>query len=528
MKFLCPSCKAKYQIADEKVSGRSVRMKCRKCGFIIPISEVPPAPPSMVPGAGGVTLPDVPRVPPPPVVTEGPARTPRSSASTDVGSPQPPRVEAKPPPRRPTLSDVKPPPGKPPASSPRSAPTPSPSVATVQVPKAAPAKPGPARPVAGMGSMDLLASLGEEEEEQTRMVSGGALAAAFGQLVSEEANAPASEGRNMTADEWFVGINDVPVGPIRLSEIRKRAMLGAITADSLVWRDGLEAWRPLRTFPELVAVLEESMSSLQASAAPLVPPASRAEASGSGFSPGGTSSTAGVTDDVVVAGLARRGTPIVAWIAVFVALGFGVVLGFFFFSKQKPPETIVKYVEVAAKGTDQPAALTETEPGNAESAASAKSGKTRPPGGGKAIAANGTNDKGVGGGLSGLKGLSGLSPGGPGSPGGSTPGTTPGGGGGQLDAAQIQGTVSRYTGAVKRRCWQPALDGRDPSAPSTARVVVTIGVAGSGSVQSVSTTGDPRGYPGLSNCIASSVRAWTFPATGGSSTAVVPFVFAAQ
>jgi hypothetical protein len=88
--------------------------------------------------------------------------------------------------------------------------------------------------------------------------------------------------------------------------------------------------------------------------------------------------------------------------------------------------------------------------------------------------------------------------------------------------------VSRYTGAVKRRCWQPALDGRDPSAPSTARVVVTIGVAGSGSVQSVSTSGDPRGYPGLSNCIASSVRSWTFPATGGSSTAVVPFVFAAQ
>jgi predicted Zn finger-like uncharacterized protein len=534
MKFLCPSCKAKYQIADEKVSGRSVRMKCRKCGFVIPISEVPPAPPSIVPGVSGVTLPDVPKVPPPPVVTEGPARTPRSSASVEASSPAPPRVEAKPAPRRPTLSDVKSAPVKPPppSSSPRAAPAPSPSVAAVPAPRVPPAKPAPIGPATGLGSMDLLASLSEEEEEQTRMVSGGALAAAFGQLVSEDAHAPASEGRGMTADEWFVGINDVPVGPIRLSEIRKRAMLGAITADSLVWRDGLEAWRPLRAFPELVAVLEESMSSLHASAMPLVPPASRAEGSSSGFSPGGTTSTAGVTDDVVVAGLARRGTPIVAWIAVFVALGFGVVLGFFFFSKQKPPETIVKYVEVAAKGTDQPTALgAQTDQGNADSAASAKAGKgTRPPGGGKAVATNGTtSDKGAtGGGLAGLKGLSGLSPGGPGSPGGSTPGTTPGGGGGQLDAAQIQGTVSRYTGAVKRRCWQPALDGRDPSAPSTARVVVTIGVAGSGSVTSVSTSGDPRGYPGLSNCIASSVRAWTFPATGGSSTAVVPFVFAAQ
>jgi hypothetical protein len=336
----------------------------------------------------------------------------------------------------------------------------------------------------------------------------------------------------MPADEWFVGINDVPVGPIRLSEIRKRAMLGAITADSLVWRDGLEAWRPLRTFPELVAVLEESMSSVRASIAPLAPPASRAEGSGSGFSPGGITSTAVVTDDFAAAGLARRGTPVFAWVAVVVALGFGLVLGFFFFSKQKPPETVVKYVEVAAKGADQTvaAAAQGADQTSADQAASAKAKAARTSAGGKGVTTNGTStDKGsTGGGLSGLKGLSGLSPGGPGTPGGSTPGTTPGGGGGQLDASQIQGTVSRYTGAVKRRCWQPALDGRDPSAPSTARVVVTINVAGSGSVQSVSTSGDPRGYPGLSNCIASSVRAWTFPATGGSSTAVVPFVFAAQ
>src|SRR6266404_3722833 len=37
MKFLCPSCKAKYQIADDKVAGRTVRMKCRKCGNMIEV-----------------------------------------------------------------------------------------------------------------------------------------------------------------------------------------------------------------------------------------------------------------------------------------------------------------------------------------------------------------------------------------------------------------------------------------------------------------------------------------------------------
>ena len=37
MKFLCDQCKAKYQIADEKVQGKTLRMKCRKCGHIIEI-----------------------------------------------------------------------------------------------------------------------------------------------------------------------------------------------------------------------------------------------------------------------------------------------------------------------------------------------------------------------------------------------------------------------------------------------------------------------------------------------------------
>src|SRR5882724_11166870 len=37
MKFLCENCKAKYQIADDKVAGRTVRMKCRKCGHMIEV-----------------------------------------------------------------------------------------------------------------------------------------------------------------------------------------------------------------------------------------------------------------------------------------------------------------------------------------------------------------------------------------------------------------------------------------------------------------------------------------------------------
>lgn len=35
MKFTCGSCAAKYQIADEKIAGRTLKMKCRKCGHPI-------------------------------------------------------------------------------------------------------------------------------------------------------------------------------------------------------------------------------------------------------------------------------------------------------------------------------------------------------------------------------------------------------------------------------------------------------------------------------------------------------------
>ncbi|MCZ7680068.1 MAG: zinc-ribbon domain-containing protein [Sandaracinaceae bacterium] len=37
MKFLCPNCKAKYQISDEKIAGRTLKMDCRRCNHPIVI-----------------------------------------------------------------------------------------------------------------------------------------------------------------------------------------------------------------------------------------------------------------------------------------------------------------------------------------------------------------------------------------------------------------------------------------------------------------------------------------------------------
>jgi hypothetical protein len=372
----------------------------------------------------------------------------------------------------------------------------------------------------------------------TRMADAGALAGAFSEAFGGGGEpTEAASHLSMPGDEWFVGINGVPVGPIRLSELRSKAASGAVSKESLVWRDGFEDWRPLKTYPELVAIVEEGVSSARASLTPFTPAASEAaEVAGKAVgaadpfatapSPSAVTGSAVVTDDLSAFVPARRGTSPMIWVAMVIAIGLGLTMGFVLFGGQKAETKIVeKIVEVPAKGTEQTApvannAIEETAvPGDAQTTK-----KTAAQGKSAGIAPEPDN-KAPNTGLKGLTGLSGLGPSGGPSTGGPS-GTTSGGG--QLDGGQIQSTVSRYTGSVKRRCWQPALDARARDAPMTAKVTVTITVGPSGSVQNATTSGDPRGYSGLANCIASGVRAWQFPASGGTTIANVPFVFAGQ
>lgn len=55
MKFICTNCKAKYQLPDEKVAGRTLRMNCRQCKAPIVIRGEASAP--LPPSAGRVTAP---------------------------------------------------------------------------------------------------------------------------------------------------------------------------------------------------------------------------------------------------------------------------------------------------------------------------------------------------------------------------------------------------------------------------------------------------------------------------------------
>ncbi|MEM9067389.1 MAG: GYF domain-containing protein [Myxococcota bacterium] len=174
MKFLCDNCKAKYQIPDEKIAGRTLRMKCRKCGHNIIIR----GPKEAAAPAG---------------------RTSGSSAS-----------------RRPR-----------------------PSTASRR-------RPGSQ---AGPRPSQRKSALGAEFRRST-------------------AGSMAPEAPQRQPAEWYVAINDVPVGPIKREEVARKIGTGAVGEESLCWREGFDDWLPLKQVPELMSLLRQRRGATP----PLKPP----------------------------------------------------------------------------------------------------------------------------------------------------------------------------------------------------------------------------------------------------------------
>jgi predicted Zn finger-like uncharacterized protein len=54
MKISCQSCAAKYTIADDKVLGKVIKIKCKKCGSTIVVNGNDPAVLAQLQGGGGM------------------------------------------------------------------------------------------------------------------------------------------------------------------------------------------------------------------------------------------------------------------------------------------------------------------------------------------------------------------------------------------------------------------------------------------------------------------------------------------
>jgi predicted Zn finger-like uncharacterized protein len=545
VKFFCEQCKAKYQIADEKVAGKTVRMKCRKCGHVIElraevtessaIAHAPTAAPSAGPGA----------------------------ASAHHGAP-----------------------ARPMAPKPPARPPPKPSALATSLTST---KPASAKSERG----------------------GGALAGAFRSNVQreDEGSAPFDMADLAPGDDWYVAVNGVPVGPIRVAEVRRKAALGAVTEESLVWQEGLDEWRPLKTFPDLAANVREAAasgrisitppppdvrpsspppprapSSMRTSAASAIPsrvspsrpvhtppPAARSNVvpftarlataerlddapTEIGAFPAGLA--AAVVDPFAVpaatparaaaAAMAPPGEkpPIVAsvslgaspaidrrkqppWIVIAMiagAVAFGAVAALSIFTKPAPPPAVVAQgaaapptaMTAAAQPTTAAPVIAPTDPTPTGSTAQAG-----PAAHGPVIATGGvthatTAPVAPGRSLD-LHSLTG---------GNVAPSDDPGSGdapaaaGQCLSGGQVQQVIGLHQLAIRRACWE-----RNPTAKPTVNVSVALTVGPDGSAQNVSTSGDEAS---VAKCIENDVRGWRFPAMGCSQKTGFSFKFVRQ
>jgi predicted Zn finger-like uncharacterized protein len=575
MKFLCDNCKAKYQISDEKVAGKTVRMKCRKCGHQIEVRAE-------------VTETSVATNPPKPI----------------LGAPTAPR-----PPQKPSLATSLS------ATKPKSSST-------------------PASALAGAFKSNI--------QEAPASIAGGPAPP------TTRTRAPDMGGIELSVtDEWYVAINGVPVGPVRISELRRKAASGAVTEESLCWQEGLEEWRPIRSIAELAALVREAAQggrpSLMAPEpppamrAPSIPAAPRAPTAprpsfpeshstppapatrpmlGSSPSAGGRSNVvplrpaassgmddlghgfggaaaafargepapltpapmqaplptltpkqtlsapmvplAPAIDPFAVppppnTGLAapasppspaaplgsllsaapyresvipppsfhpppphadaggKKGVPLWFWPILVLALGFGGGIAFLVFRPQPPPQPVV---------IQMPQATPTPTPEKNDTPPPAVSAEPTPPPPetkGKPVAAKGSPPRAP-------EEKKGLDLGGLGVGGGGPnvgPGGSPGGSGAGLDQAGVERVVANHRQGVKRTCWERG--GSDQK--SSVNVVVSANVAPNGAVTSTSSTGDD---PVVAKCIEGQVRTWTFPAPSSNTTINIPFKFVRQ
>ena len=573
MKFLCDNCKAKYQIADEKVAGKTVRMKCRKCGHQIEVraavteTSVSTSPPG-APGGSG---------------SEIPRPTAKSSLATSLSA---------------------------------------------------------AKPRAPMA--------------QSQAPTSSALAGAFQRTVQDAPKSipygqqSGSPIELSVTDEWYVAINGVPVGPVRISELRRKAASGAVTEDSLCWQEGLEEWRPVRSIPELAAIVREAAQGNRPSlvsppanegrgsspprapvgqppqaqrpsapstpsrspepprpaapmfeprpqaparsnvvplrvaaselrsiddappitaplgggaggaaafapafapqpapsfapphmhAAPVPPPAPLAISDPFAVPPGPSGPSASfllapppyaasqpsmpsmASISTAPAPQQKRGVPLWFWPVLLFTGVFGVSAAVFVF--RQPPQQAPVVIQMPATATaptataeaknDVPLPAPAAEPATSASSPTGKVAvATGPKGGGAAAAVPEKKSIDLGGLVPGT--------GGPNVGGGSGAGAT---GGGGLDSSSIERVVASHRAGVKRTCWERG--GADQK--SSVNVLVSATVAPDGSVSGTSSSGDD---PVVGKCIESQVRSWKFNAPGSTTTVNIPFKFVRQ
>ncbi|MCA9664696.1 MAG: zinc-ribbon domain-containing protein [Myxococcales bacterium] len=207
MKFVCEKCKTKYSIADEKVRGKVLKIRCKNCANIIVVREAaqPAARKAAAAGGGGGG-----------VVARAPKPSMRKSSLDDAFDG---------------------------AFSAAPAPAPLPSPAASRKRKASrrlsPAPPPP-----------------EIEDDSTHLSAAPDLGFPGSSFEPEATRlAPPPQPDSEPEDEWFLAVDGNQYGPMTFAELCSRVKRGEARSESgeeaYCWRDGFDDWVEVTSVPEL-------------------------------------------------------------------------------------------------------------------------------------------------------------------------------------------------------------------------------------------------------------------------------------
>jgi predicted Zn finger-like uncharacterized protein len=235
MKFVCDKCRTKYTIADEKVRGKVLKIRCKNCGNIIEVRE-PTVRPSAAaratnkPSTQGVLK----------AMSRHGGTRKRSSAvakltpgglKTSGAGKSSPAIGARADRSRPT-----------PAAQPRKKLDRPRSAGLAKQPRATPSK-KPAGPGFDDEPKTVVAAMPEEMLRELRQ--GGPADAA------PEPAAPADDDGG-----WFLGDDRGEYGPMTFAELASRCQRGEPASNAEAWKEGFDDWRVLEDIPALKPYLK--------------------------------------------------------------------------------------------------------------------------------------------------------------------------------------------------------------------------------------------------------------------------------
>ncbi len=245
MRFVCDSCRAQYMISDEKVGAKGVKVRCKKCGYVILVRKADaaasaPQPQAEEDGATQVLTNPLGDSPLPGVDTTHPGGSPLASGHTQPDAKPNGNAEGA----KGFLSSVE-----------------EDEIGAVfdQVLKTGPT-PVPTGPAVDAAKAEL--ALGDDDDRlSTRVLDSETV-----KKLAEESGLPVpntnganghgkKNGSSAVPQDWFVAIDEKQTGPLTVDKLKDLWDRGEIGPDSLCWRAGFSDWMPLSEVAELASEL---------------------------------------------------------------------------------------------------------------------------------------------------------------------------------------------------------------------------------------------------------------------------------